>query len=174
MEHYQEKLEYIIRQERISGGIWLLMLSAVLVALWVCHWLYFRKKKQHPKAYASKKQTAVRRQTRWACAALTAICIGFGAVLWWQSASTVIRIRQDIEQHAFVTYEGDFYISEGRDNGRWIPVELDREDLAYTSVMWRTRHIGERLTMDRGHFNGKIVYGKNSLVIVDMQFTEEP
>ena len=84
--------------------------------------------------------------------------------------NTISDINKDIEENAYVTYVGDYYINSVisvRRNqlyDRWLTVDLDNYDYAYIYV----NSFFNALSMEEGEFKGKVVYGKNSLIIVDM------
>ena len=171
MQKYKDVLEKAARKELSTLIFVALILLLIIVAIWGSNYLYFNKmKKKHPTQFASKKQIKIRRQSIWASIALTVICVGVMMFFGFDVRNTISDINKDIEENAYVTYVGDYYINSvisGRRNqlyDRWLTVDLDNYDYAYIYV----NSFFNALSMEEGEFKGKVVYGKNSLIIVDM------
>ena len=122
-------------------------------------------KKEHPKQYNSEKQVKLRRQSWLAATALTVIFVAMIAFLGIRNAKQIVNIREDIEECAYITYVGDYYISPNGTPGRrsygWRTVSFG--DAGYASLYvdyW------EGWLSDVGDFEGTVIYGEHSLIVV--------
>lgn len=173
MEQYRQLLERVARQELCIAVLWTVVLIAVMGAIWVCGYLNARRLKKEGGRSKKKGRNASKliRQSLWAAAALTVICLVLGAVLWASALQTRWGIRLDLEQGSYVTHSGGCEI---RDDGfmskyglydRWIVVELEDGNgvFRYVHDPWQW------MQTQYGAFEGTVVYGKNSRIVVDMQ-----
>jgi len=171
MEKYAEILKEVKNSEITSTAISIIVVLAVISVIWVSGFVYFkRQKKKRPKKYGTAKQIRLRRQSLWAGIALTAIAVGFGAFLLFDTASLVSDINKDVSNGSYLTYEGGCTVR--RDSrflhfvryDRWYQVELDNGHFALLYM----DSFAEWASTDVGPFEGKVVYGKNSLIVVDV------
>lgn len=172
MEMYKEILEKIAKKELSATVIWVTVLFVIIGAIWLSNYLYFKSmKNNYPRKYNSEKGRKVRCQSAWASIALTVICIGLGALLYFDTASTVLDINKDIEENTYITYDGGYYISDVSYHSwytpydNWLLVDFDNDDCAFIHV----NSFFEWISTEVGQFEGKVVYGKNSLIVVDIE-----
>ena len=60
MEKYKQVLEKVAEKELYFSIFWVVVLFLIIVIVWVCNYLYFKKmKNRHPKKYNSKKQIKI-------------------------------------------------------------------------------------------------------------------
>lgn len=163
MEKYKEILEEIARKETRLTFFGVLALVVVVALAWISFYLWCRKKK-----FKSQKQIKMRRQSMFALIALTIIAVLLGSLTSWGTAKTVSEINKDIEDNAYIEYIGDYYIYDGafhnRAFARYINVALENGK----TVTTYNNNIFEAILGDRGQSEGKVVYGKNSLIVVDI------
>lgn len=102
---------------------------------------------------------------------MTIICIGLGVFFSFDAAETISDINRDIAENAYVTYVGGYYIDSDSYSSRytlydkWLSVDFDNEDYAFIYM----NSFFKRISTDEGRFEGKVVYGKNSLIVVDIE-----
>lgn len=171
MEQYRQILEKVARQELEIAVLWSVVLVAVLAVVWVCCYLVFRKVKGMDCRNRKKttSQSKLLRQSSWAALALTGILLAIGGVLWGSAVRTRWNIRQDLEQDAYVTYSGSYEILDNsvfsnRLYDRWTKVDFEQ---GYAHLYINSPL--EWLETDYGAYEGTLVYGRNSLIVVDMQ-----
>ena len=172
MEKYKDVLEKAARKELSTLIFVALILFLIIGVIWVSNYLHFKKmKKKLHTQFAFPKQIKVRRQSIWASIALTVICVGLMIFFGLDVRNTISDINKDIDENAYVTYVGNYCINSslsGRRNSqlyeRWLTVDFDNYDDAYIYV----NSFFDSLSIEEGEFKGEVVYGKNSLIIVDM------
>lgn len=173
MEQYRELLEKVARQDLRSAILWSLILAAVIGAIWICQYLNSRKLKAQICRSQKKKQKAGKmlRQSVWAAIALTGFCLILGAVLWGSTVQMRRDIQRDLEQNAYVTYSGSCQIRDGSYRSkytlfnRWVNVDFEDGNSALLPVNSPL----EWFQTEYGPWEGTVVYGDNSLIVVDMQ-----
>ena len=172
MEKYNEVLEKVAEKELYFSIFWVVVLFLIIVIIWVCNYLYFKKmKNRHPKKYNSNKQIKIRRQSIYASIILSVICVGLGAFLSFDATDTISDVKRDIEENAYVTYVGGYYIDSDLYPSRhslydkWLSVDFDNDDYAFIYM----NSFFEWISTEEGQFEGKVVYGKNSLIVVDIE-----
>ena len=172
MEMYNEVLEKVAEKELYFSIFWVVVLFLIIVIVWVCNYLYFKKmKNRHPKKYNSNKQIKIRRQSIYASIILSVICVGLGAFLSFDATDTISDVKRDIEEGAYVAYVGGYYVdSDSYSLGhslydRWLSVDFDNDDYAFIYM----NSFFEWISTEEGQFEGKVVYGKNSLIVVDIE-----
>lgn len=172
MEAYKGILEKTAGNELGYAILWITVLCVIIGVVWLGGCLYSKQmKKKDPKKYNSKKQEKIRRQSILASAALTVICIAFGAILYSDAANTVSEINKDIEENTYITYTGGYYVSDSTHFmkhsifNRRLSVNFDDGGSAFLYM----NRISERVSSEEGNFQGKVVYGKNSLIVVDIE-----
>ncbi len=172
MEKFQIILEKAARQEIAVAVVWVAALLGVVALIWIGQHLAFRKQKHKaPGAYAAEKQKKLRRQSIAAATCLTVVCLGLGTVLVVGTADTVSDIRRDLEEEAYDTYCGTYHIYDESTLSkyplycRWNKVDLENGAYAYLYM----GSIAQWLTTDFGTFEGELVYGKHSRLLVRIQ-----
>lgn len=172
MEKYNEALEKVAEKELYFSIFWVVVLFLIIGFIWVSNYLYFKKmKNRHPKRYNSNKQIKIRRQSIYASILLSVICVGLGVFLSFVATDTISDINRDIEENAYVTYVGCYYINSDLYHSRhdlydkWLSVDFDNDDYAFIYM----NSFLEWISTEEGQFEGKVVYGKNSLIVVDIE-----
>lgn len=169
MEQYNNILREIADKETMLSVILIIILMVILVLIWGL--LYHRcvRMKKRNGVY-TLKQIKLRRSYLTASIALSCICVVLGGLIIADSAVMACDINKDIEQGSYVTHTGgyrikkDAYLSRKLLYDRWLSVEFDSGDM----VSIYTDNVSEALRTQYGEFNGTIVYGKNSLIVVDI------
>ena len=164
MEKYIAVLERVAQKELLITIFAVTALLVVIVLVWVSNYFYFKKtKKKFPEKHNLPKQIKIRRQSILASAVLSALCVGFIAFFIFDYTGTVSDIKKDVKDSAYVTYVGDYDVFVVRSAvNRFVPVYFDG-GYAYMYM----QNLSDKLSVETGGFNGKIVYGKNSLIIVE-------
>ena len=172
MEKYNEVLEKVAEKELHFSFFLVVVLFLIIGIIWISNHLYFKKMKNRtPKKYNSNKQIKIRRQSIYASIILSVICIVLGAFLSFDAIDTISDINRDIKDNAYVTYvggyyvDGDLYRSRHTMYDKWLTVDFDNGDYAFIYM----NSFFERISTEEGRFEGKIVYGKNSLIVVDIE-----
>lgn len=170
MEKYKEILENIAEKEWSFVIFWVIVLFIIIGAVWIINYFHFKKaKNKFPQKYNSKKQIKVRRQGVWASICLSVICIGMGALLFFDAAKTASDIKKDIDDNSYITYTGGYYIHDAYYTkyamDRWLSVDFDNGDHASVYI----NSFFERISVEEEKNEGKVVYGKNSLIVVDIE-----
>ena len=173
MEKYNEVLKKVAEKELYFSIFWVVVLFLIIVIVWVFNYLYFKKmRNRHPKKYNSNKQIKIRRQSIYASIILSVICVGLGAFLSFDATDTISDVKRDIEESAYVAYVGGYYIDSDlyplRHSlyyDRWLSVDFDNDDYAFIYM----NSFFEWISTEEGQFEGKVVYGKNSLIVVDIE-----
>lgn len=170
MQQYSDILRKISTKEITASVILTTVLLVVLTLIWVNSYRYsVRMKKKHKSARNAEKQMKVRKQHLAALIALSCICIVLGSVVIAGSVVTVSEINKDIEQGSYVTYNGEYRINKrvslrrGALYNKWISVEFDN-----TRAVIYIDSVLAALGTEYGEFDGTVVYGKNSLVVVNI------
>ncbi len=170
MEKYKEVLEKVAKKEFNTSIIMLAILFLIIVIVWAFNYIYLKrlKNKSHKK-YNSKKQVKIRRQSLGASIILTVMCVCLGVLVFVDTADIISNINKDIEENAYITYTGEYYVygSYTRHSlyDRWLNVTFENDDYA---LMYMNDFF-ERISSDEGSFNGKVVYGRNSLIVVETE-----
>ena len=170
MEMYNEVLEKVAEKELYFSIFWVVVLFLIIVIVWVCNYLYFKKmKNRHPKKYNSNKQIKIRRQSFYASIILTVLCVCLGIFFIFGAAYTISDIDKDIEENTYITYIGGYYVdSEYMRHAlydRYLTVTFENNDYA---ILYMNSFF-EWISTDKGSFDGTVVYGKNSLIVVDIE-----
>lgn len=170
MQKYADVLEKVAGKEWSSVILLIVVLCVFVAAAWISNHLRFRRmKKKHPAMYESKKQVKMRRQAFWALLAVSFIGVGVGAFACWDTARTVADIQKDIAEKDYITYTGAYYVSDSDYSrrqlyDRWVSVDLENDEYAFIYMnSWF-----EWIATGEGDFEGTVVYGKNSRIVVDM------
>lgn len=164
MELYQETLQKVAQKEIATAIFWVVVILLVVAIVWVSNYRFFKKKGN------SQKQVKMRRQSIWASVALTVICVGFATLLLLNAANTVFDIHQDMEENAYITYVDGYRVTSSGYHSRttlydqWITVDFDNGDYGFLYM----DSFFEWLTTEEGLFEGTVVYGKNSLIVVEI------
>lgn len=172
MEQYREILEKVARQELQLVIFWSVVLIAVIGVIWTCRCLTGRKLKTLECRTDKKRQSTNKmlQQSLWAAVALTGICLVLGTVLWSSALKVRRDIRTDLECASFDTYSGVYYIqdhsslSKNRLYDRWTTVDFEQGDYAHLYINSPL----EWIQTDYGTFEGTVVYGRNSLIVVEL------
>lgn len=167
MDVYRDVLEKVARKEIAATIIWVMVTCAVIFLIWTCTYRYYKKQKKRPKSDSSEKQNKERRQSFWAAIALTVILITFVIWLCFSTADTVSDIRKDVAEDAYVTFVGSYtvrsdHFSKHMLYDRWVSVDFSNGEYAFVYI----NNFVEWLSLEEGTFEGKVVYGKNSLIVV--------
>lgn len=170
MERYREVLEKIAEAELTSAVFWIVVLSIIIAVIWVCNYFFFKKTKFRKK-YSCEKQRKALRQSVWASIALSVICFGMGAISFFSAVNTISDINKDLEENTYITYAGGYYV--GGDShfsrytlfDRWLSVDFDNGNNAFIYM----DSFLEWISTEEGRFEGKVVYGKNSLIVVGIE-----
>lgn len=173
MEQYRQILENAARSELRVTVLYSVLLVAVSAAIWIC-W-HFGSLKIKAKTESSRKkranQSKILRQSTWAAVALTGICLVIGGVMWGSAVAVRRNIRCDLAQDTYETYTGVYYIedyasvSKSRLYDRWTTVEFENGGVGYLYINSPLKW----LQTEYGTFEGTVVYGRNSLIVVDLQ-----
>lgn len=171
MNEYQEILEKVAVKEMTVPIILSIILLILLVIVWMSSYRHFMKmKKKHINMYKSSKKVKGRKQCFWALIAISVIGVGFSTLLLLDAVDTVSAINKDINENSYMTYKGEYYINEDGYTvrymlyDRWVSVDFENGDWAYLYI----NDVFEAFGTDRGECSGKVVYGKNSLIVVDI------
>ena len=171
MEAYQEILEKIARRELVSAIFWIAIIILLLVIVTWRSYIYFRKMKSQE---SLKHEKMIK--SRWKCI-MALICLyvifgGIAFVMGYSAKSSIDDINKDIENQAYLNYGGEFLIwddklhTDNRLYSRLIDVDLDNGVVVYLYM----DNFFERLITEEGQFTGTVTYGKNSLIVVDIDF----
>jgi hypothetical protein len=173
--NYIEELERVLRSEWIFSCFWIALLIIMAIVVWIANYRHFKKMFQRHKSPARiKKIKEDYKKSKWACVALTAFMIGLAALFFNLNLSTIKGIKKDIENNSFETYNGGYFVEyDLRPHRkslypREVSVYLDYGETVYI----HNRNFLEYLKVESGEFNGKIVYGENSLIVVDIDSKE--
>ena len=173
MSQYVQALEKVAEKEMTHTVFYLVILLLITGLIWLCNYQYFKNMKtKHPQMFCSKAQKKIRRRSIWASVALTIICIGSGILLYASAQGTVSDIRKDIEERAFVTYNGEYYVYNGYNRrvfDKWMNVDLYDGGVSALAYM---DSFSEWISTYQGEYEGQVVYGKNSLIVVSMEVAE--
>ena len=172
MGKYNEVLEKVAKKELYSSIFWVGVLLLIIGIIWVSNYLYFKKmKNRNPKKYHSNKQITIHRQSIYASIILSVICAGLGVFLSFGAANIISDINRDIKENAYVTYDGcycidgNIYSSRRNLYTRWLSVDFDNDAYAFIYL----NSFFEWISTEEGQFEGTVVYGKNSLIVVDIE-----
>lgn len=173
MEQYRQILENAARSELRIAVLYSVLLVTVSAAVWIC-W-YFGSLKIKAKSEGSRnkreKHSKILRQSTWAAVALTGICLVIGGVLWGSAVAVRRNIRCHLAQDTYETYTGIYYIedhasvSRHRLYDRWTMVDFEGGGFGYLYVNSPLKW----LQTEYGAFEGTVVYGRNSLIVVELQ-----
>ena len=170
--NYVQELEKVAKSEWASLIFWAVVLLAITVIVWIANYFYFKKQFQKHKTPARIKRTQDDyKKSKWACLALSVIIIAIGGLFSLGTISTVRDINKDIQNESFKTYNGGYFVESGlrtKAYPRVLRVYLDNGEVVYI----HNRNFIEYLKVDSGDFDGKIVYGENSLIVVEMDSRE--
>lgn len=114
-------------------------------------------------------QKSLRKNTQKGILGLILLVLLTVSILISCSFDTVKRIRniyKDIDEESYVTYSGDYYISCSAANPpapTIIDVDLDNGETLYLYA-----NMFEWVTTLDGEYTGKVIYGKNSQIVVDI------
>ncbi len=170
MQNYAEILSTINQKELSELVIALIIIFLIIAFGWFYNILYYKKKKKkNPKKFKSKKYVRERCRVFVCCIALTVICASFGVLRLTEYLHTSIQIKKDIENESYVIFNGNYSIRDAHPllHGfeRWMVIEMYDGKYAYV----RMDNVFDWLLLDEKDHKGKIVYGENSLVVVDVR-----
>ena len=105
------------------------------------------------------------------CSIAVLLCTGFGLMLFFGSRNHTM-LQADLEQKAFVTYDGTFTHDEYQRDSfyRRVTIVLDdgtEETLYYPDYGNQYQLHDQSEMIPAGQFTGTLVYTKNSRIIVD-------
>ena len=172
METYKEILEKVAEKEWYTMIFYLVILFLITVIVWISVYIYnIKVKKIHTKKFKLEKQIRIRRNNIFASLLLTIICIGLGLGFYFDAADTVKDIKKDIEDESYVTYVGGYYIDSNSYRlkytwyNKWWSVDFENSNYAFIYI----NSLAEWTSMKEGQNEGQVVYGKNSLIVVDLE-----
>lgn len=176
MEQYKTVLLESIRNEMIDTVVYCVGLLVIIAAVLLSTYFYYKRMKtKHPSMYHSKKQVKIRRQSIWAAVALTAICVGLCAFFCLSAVWETADAKKDIAEGSYLTYTGSYYVRNldlpGKGllfNRCWYEVQFENGECAYQYI----NSFSEWLAILEGSYEGTVVYGKNSRIVVDMEGNE--
>ncbi len=173
MNEYSKDLEAILRQEWLSSAIWIALLCAVIVIIWISNYVYYKnQKKKAPHKYHDKKQIKKRCRAIWAAVALSVIAVAAGFLVCSEPLSIQPQIRKDIDESSYTMYSGHFYVdtySYNRVYDKWVGVELGNGEWTFIYM----NDVFESILTDRGDLYGTVIYAKNSKIVVDIKLNEK-
>ena len=168
---YTKVLEKVAKNEIFSTVFWMIVLLVIILVIWISNYFYYKKQKKKTLNFSSPKQVYARRKGFWASVALSVICFAMAALLCFGTVSRVSDIQKDIEDEAFITYSGKYYVTDNVGifdklySSKWVDVSFENDDYA----LMRVDNFFELLSIEQGAFDGKVVYGKNSLIVVELE-----
>ena len=110
---YTKVLEKVAKNEIFSTVFWMIVLLVIILVIWISNYFYYKKQmNKHPKNYSSQKQVKARPKGFLASVALSVICFAMAALLCFGTVSRVSDIQKDIEDEAFITYSGKYYVTD--------------------------------------------------------------
>lgn len=173
MSEYQEILEKIQRQETMEYALAGVMVLIALALVWGAPYVYYsRMKKNRRKSYERKQKE--RRTSLLAQLALTAILVLFAGVIGWSFGDTCYGIQRDIEECAYESYVGEFWLepniarARGRLYDRHQCVSLTDGEFVFLYM----DDCGEYLNTTAGAYTGKLIYGRHSQYVVSIELDE--
>lgn len=171
MQQYDDILRKVSAKEITMAVILTVILSVLFVLTAVRSYRYYeRVKKKHKSTRNAEKQMKVKKQHLAALIALICIAVGFGGFVIADAAVTACNIKKDVKQRSYVTYTGEYRVRKGVSSrhgalyNKWVSVELDNLDAVYIYI----DDLPEALGAEYGQFSGTVVYGENSLIVVDI------
>ncbi len=170
MDNYRDILERVIQKEVTASVIIGAVLALIVGIVWFCHCFHFHTMKiKKPKQYNSQQQTKNRRKSMWASIGMTLVCVCLAAVVAFGTVETVSDIYQDIEENAYASFTGEYYVDNGHRPrkllyDRWLSVAFNDSDYALLYI----DGLSEWITTETGWFQGTIVYGEHSGIVVSM------
>lgn len=170
MQKYAEILSLIVQKELVELTIAIIIIFLIIAITWSSNIIYYHKKqKKNPRKFSSKKYVKERRKVFWSCVALTVILSLICALQLTGYLSTSAEIKQDIENQSYIIFNGDYSITDVNllhyGFERWEKLEMEDGKYAYVY----NDNIFDWLSTDEKEHKGKIVYGENSLVVVELQ-----
>lgn len=170
-EKYKEVLVAVANKEITSTVFWVIVLFILVFIIWASCYFYFKEQKnKNPKKYSLPKQIKARRKSIWAAVALSAICFVAGTFLCFNTISVVSDIKKDIKDNSLLTYRGKYYVTDDShlfqtiSYSKWLSVDFVNGDYAWVYM----DSFFEWISTEEGRFDGTVVYGKNSLIVVDI------
>ncbi len=170
MQKYAEILSSIIQKELVELTIALIIIFLIIALAWSYNIIYYHsKQKKYPRKFSYEKYVKERRKVFLCCVALTVILSLICALQLTGYLSTAAEIKQDIKNESYLIFNGNYSITDANmlHHGfeRW--EKLKMEDGKYAYVY--NDNIFDWLSTDEKEHKGKIVYGENSLVVVELQ-----
>lgn len=167
--NYVEELEKVARSEWLSTLFWAAVLIILAVIIWIVNYRYFKKEFQKHNKPAKIKQTEIAyKKSKWACLCLTIIMALIGTLFTLLNVDTITDINKDIELNSFKVYNGGFYVEHDfntKSYPKMLSVYLNNGD---TAIIYNRNFI-EYLFEQSGEYNGRVVYGENSGIVVEMK-----
>ena len=170
MDNYTDILNDIADKECESALAVGIVTALAVVVLWTAILINFKKEKiQHPRLYASDIEKKDRVKAVLTSVVISTICIVLCALISRDTVNMISDINKDISENSYVTYTGRYCIStvvrsKGQLYDKWKTVDLDNGKF----VLLYMDNFKEYLQLDEGCYNGKIVYGVNSLIVVEI------
>ena len=165
---YIETLEKVCRSELINTLFYSIILITITIAIWIINYFYFKKKfkENNKKGYLKGLKSAYKNSIK-ACIVVTLIFIAIAIVFVLLGYNSIDQINKDIEQNSFEIYNGNYYVDydfNAKSYPKYLDVYLENGEV----ISVYNKNFIEYLLTENGAHTGKVVYGKNSLIVVDM------
>jgi len=166
--NYIETLEKVCRSELINTLFYSTILIIITIAIWIINYFYFKKKfkEDNKKGYLKGLKKAYKNSIK-ACIVLTLVFVVIVIMFVSLGIYSIGEINKDIEQNSFEIYNGNYYVDydfNGKSYPKYLDVYLENGEVV---SVYNKNYIDYLLTKNGAH-TGKVVYGKNCLIVVDM------
>ena len=138
-----------------------------------------KRKKYHPYEAPSKKRPVLQFFSRHFKATVLSLFTVLSVIGFIYISSEIKKLQTDIERQDYSTYIGEFEYSQEWYRSRdpyWITIRLTDADGNVKTLSYPDKHRryglhteDEPKLTEYGTYRGRLVYGKNSRVIVDLQ-----
>ncbi|MBE6924960.1 MAG: hypothetical protein E7466_06995 [Ruminococcaceae bacterium] len=172
MDKYAHILQDALQEEASDLVFSVVLLFLIVAVAWIAMIAYaWKVKNQDSERYYSQWEIRIRRRGWLGCLGLTLLCSGLGVVFSIGRWNTIAEIRQDLIDESYIVYEGKGDIRGDTINSRysvddgWLTVDLDGDKYAFLDM--------DVFSCSKGEFQGRLVYGENSLIVVDISIDGE-
>ena len=171
MQNYTDILNAVAEEETVKVIITNICLLGIVIFIWIFNYFYCKRHKgKNPKLYASEKQKSDRRKAVFAIAVVSAVCVVIGVIGSLGNIDTVSEINKDVSEQSYVTYNGEYRVMRGSESenelyNKWASVYLKSGE----AVLIHIDSFEEYLLLEDGRYNGRIVYGENSGIVVEIE-----
>ena len=164
--NYSDILNKIAFKEIISLLLVIIILFSLITVVWIVSFKSFKKNHRF-------QHNELKKQNKKKCIIglifLTVFSISIVLFCLFDNIKYLHKIYKDINEESYVTYSGSYYMASSAIDANppaptTIDIYLENNETLYLYVdllQWA-------FTID-GEYTGQIIYGKNSLIIVDMK-----